>query len=169
MIKNKIPNIVLEDTDSEKKSRRHIMSGLWSFLCVCVWIFMFHYFWAYQRVGEGSSSEMAHGRVWADMELWRMEGRVLDLFCCQLWAGRLHVSVCTGGRVCWNFVYFVCVCTGVCGAIAVFQVSRHTLSPLAGNWQAGIFSDTGLCIHFLHYLVHVSLEFFLAVHSGVTS
>lgn len=136
----------------------------------CLWIFMLHYFWAYEWAGEGSSSELVRGRVWADTELWRMERRVLDLFCCQLWAGRLHVNVCTGGCECVE-ILCLCVCMHrcVCGATAVFQVSRHTLSPLAGNWQAGIFSDTGLCIHFLHYLVHVSLEFFLAVHSGVSS
>lgn len=48
----------------------------------------------------------------------------------------------------------VCVC--VCGAVAVFQVGAHTLSPLASNWQPGVCGDTGLCIHFLHYLVCMS-------------
>lgn len=48
----------------------------------------------------------------------------------------------------------VCVC--VCGAVAVFQVGVHTLSPLASNWQPGVCGDMGLCIHFLHYLVCMS-------------
>ena len=61
---------------------------------------------------------MAHGGVWADIELWKMEGRVLDLFCCQLEEGRL--SACAllgvGVHVCILCMY-LCVCTdtGVCG------------------------------------------------------
>lgn len=88
--------------------------------------------------GGGSSSELPCGRVWAETELWRMEGRVLDLFCCQLWAGRLHVSVCTGRRECVG-VLCLCVCAQVCVCVWSHNrfPSQQTHSVTTGRQLTG--------------------------------